>query len=98
VLLRADLKVPLTTGRSPTKRGWSCSTTEEAFWTEIMSRVATLSTRERQVLDGVVTGLSNKAIASDNGLSAQAVDANRANIMRKMRAGTCLTSSDFPNQ
>jgi DNA-binding CsgD family transcriptional regulator len=48
-----------------------------------MSRVAT---RERQVLDGLVTRLSNKAIASDNGLSAQAVDAYRAN-MRKMRVG-----------
>ena len=46
-----------------------------------------VATRERQVLNGLVTGLSNKAIASDNGLSAQAVDAYQANIMRKMRAG-----------
>lgn len=62
-------------------------TTEEAFSTEIMSRVSTLSARERQVLDGLLTGLSNKAIASNHGFSSQAVDVCRANIMTKMLAG-----------
>ena len=60
--------------------------TEETFSTEIISRVATLSARERQVLDDLVTGLSNKAIASNHGFSSQAVDICRANIMTKMRA------------
>ena len=59
---------------------------EETFSTEIISRVATLGTRERQVLDDLVTGLSNKAIASNHGFSSQAVDIYRANIMTKMRA------------
>lgn len=59
---------------------------KETFSTEVMSRVATLSTRERQVLDGLVTGLSNKVIARSRGFSSQAVDVYRANIETKMRA------------
>jgi two-component system response regulator FixJ len=53
---------------------------------QIMSRVAALSQRERQVLEGLVTGLSNKEIARDYGISPRTVEVYRANLMIKMRA------------
>ena len=51
-------------------------------------RVARLSPRERQVLDGLVAGLSNKAIARNYDISPRTVEVYRANLMAKMQAGS----------
>jgi two-component system, LuxR family, response regulator FixJ len=55
---------------------------------EIDSRLAALSTREREVLQGLVRGLANKQIAFDLGISPRTVEIYRANLMTKMRASS----------
>ena len=55
---------------------------------EIGARVASLSPRERQVLDGLVAGLSNKAIARAHDISPRTVEVYRANLMAKMQAAS----------
>lgn len=52
----------------------------------IVSRLATLSGREREVLDGLVDGRANKVIAYDLAISARTVEVYRANVMTKMHA------------
>lgn len=58
----------------------------EADRAEIIDRLATLSNRERQVLDGLVAGHPNKTIAYDHGISPRTVEIYRANLMSKMEA------------
>lgn len=53
---------------------------------EIAARSATLSAREREVLDGLVAGQPNKTIAYDLGISPRTVEIYRANVMTKMQA------------
>lgn len=55
---------------------------------EVVARVASLSPRERQVLDGLVAGLSNKAIARAHDISPRTVEVYRANLMAKMQAAS----------
>lgn len=55
---------------------------------EILNRLAALSARERQVLDGLVAGHANKVIAYDLGISPRTVEIYRANVMTKMQAGS----------
>jgi two-component system response regulator FixJ len=47
-----------------------------------------LSQREREVLDGVVEGRSNKVIAMELGISERTVEKHRHSIMQKMGAGS----------
>ena len=54
----------------------------------LLQRVATLTPRERDVLGLVTTGLLNKEIASALGIVEKTIKAHRANIMRKMQAGS----------
>lgn len=56
--------------------------------TEIESRLAALSPRERDVLSGLVAGRANKQIAHDLGISPRTVEIYRANLMNKMQAGS----------
>lgn len=53
---------------------------------EVCSRLATLSARECQVLEGLVAGHANKVIAYDLEISPRTVEVYRANVMTKMQA------------
>lgn len=54
----------------------------------VRERLAALSPRERNVLDGLVEGRPNKIIAFDHGISARTVEVYRANLMTKMQAAS----------
>lgn len=55
---------------------------------DVLSRLATLSERERQVLEGLVAGQANKVIAAAYGISPRTVEVYRANVMTKMQANS----------
>lgn len=55
---------------------------------EIHDKLAALSNRERQVLEGLVAGHANKTIAFDLGISPRTVEIYRANLMTKMAANS----------
>ena len=59
----------------------------EALSADMAARVASLTQRERQVMQGLVTGQSNKAIAREYDISPRTVEVYRANVMTKMQAG-----------
>ena len=52
------------------------------------AKLACLSAREREILQGLLAGQSNKAIAYDLQISARTVEVHRANVMTKMGAGS----------
>lgn len=52
---------------------------------EARVRLASLTGRERDVLDGLVAGFPNKTIAYDLGISPRTVEIYRANMMEKLR-------------
>ena len=60
----------------------------EAITLEIVSRIETLSPRERQVMEGLIAGLSNKLIAKEYDISPRTIEVYRANVMTKMQAGS----------
>jgi two-component system response regulator FixJ len=60
----------------------------EVIMIEIASRVASLTPRERQVMEGLIAGLSNKQIARDYDISPRTIEVYRANVMTKMQAGS----------
>ncbi len=60
----------------------------EAAAHDIAARVASLSPRERQVMDGLIAGLSNKMIAREYDISPRTIEVYRANVMTKMQAGS----------
>jgi two-component system response regulator FixJ len=47
-------------------------------------RLQVLTSREREVLDGLAQGLPNKTIAYDLGISPRTVEIHRANLMTKL--------------
>jgi two-component system response regulator FixJ len=60
----------------------------EAERDAVKERLASLSARERQVLEGLVAGKPNKTIAFDLGISARTVEIYRANVMTKLDAAS----------
>ena len=60
----------------------------EAVTIDIAARVASLSPRERQVMEGLIAGLSNKLIAREYDISPRTIEVYRANVMTKMQAGS----------
>ena len=53
---------------------------------ELRTRTETLSPRESEVFERVVTGQANKAIAIDLGISERTVEIHRSRVMKKMMA------------
>jgi len=60
----------------------------EAVAQDIAARVASLSPRERQVMEGLIAGLSNKLIAREYDISPRTIEVYRANVMTKMQANS----------
>jgi FixJ family two-component response regulator len=58
---------------------------EQTELSEIRTRLATLTPREREVLEFVVAGKLNKQIAGDLGTVEQTIKVHRARAMQKMR-------------
>jgi two-component system, LuxR family, response regulator FixJ len=61
---------------------------QKAEIADIHDRLAALSSRERQVLEGLVAGKPNKIIAFDLGISPRTVEIYRANVMTKLEANS----------
>ena len=59
---------------------------EEDLRRQVQERFATLTPREREVMEWVVRGLANKVIAMDLELSQRTVEIHRARVMEKMHA------------
>jgi len=55
---------------------------------EIEKRLATLTPRERQVLDHVISGQLNKQIAAELGTVEKTIKVHRANVMDKMKVNS----------
>ncbi len=57
---------------------------------EIHARLATLSQREREVLDLILAGKMNKVVADELGISMRTVEVHRAHIFDKMQVKTAV--------
>lgn len=56
----------------------------------VKSRLESLSAREREVLDLILSGKMNKVIADDLGISMRTVEVHRAHIFDKMQVKTAV--------
>lgn len=64
---------------------------EDVLSDEARGLVERLTPREKDVLLGLVDGLTNKAIAETLDISPRTVEIHRANLMEKMEAGSLST-------
>jgi two-component system response regulator FixJ len=62
------------------------NTARDSERAEFQRRIESLSTRERQVLSGLIAGKANKVIAYDLDISPRTVEIYRAHVMTKMQA------------
>jgi two-component system response regulator DctR len=65
----------------------SCQAVDRA---QVTARVATLSAREREVMDLMLDGKMNKVIADMMGISMRTVEVHRARVFDKMRVRTAV--------
>ena len=82
-----DDEVMLTSSRSA-RAQHAGDESAEAERQAVLDRIAALSPREREVMEGLVAGQANKAIAFDLDISARTVEVYRANVMMKTQAKT----------
>ena len=82
-----DDDVLLTSVRSALNRSEE-SAAIESERADIRARIAALTQRERDVLEGLVAGHPNKIIAFKLEISPRTVEIYRANLMTKMKAGS----------
>jgi FixJ family two-component response regulator len=61
---------------------------QQAQMEDLWSRYESLTPRERQVMQGVVSGLLNKQVAAELGLSEITVKVKRGQVMHKMLASS----------
>jgi DNA-binding NarL/FixJ family response regulator len=59
------------------------------------ARLDSLSGREREVLDGIVSGETNKEIAARLGISPRTVETHRESVMRKLEIRTVAGLTRF---
>lgn len=62
---------------------------------DLRDRYESLTTRERDVMEGAVTGRLNKQIAGDLNIKEVTVKAHRGRLMRKMSAGSIAALVDM---
>lgn len=63
---------------------------QQAEMTELYERYETLTTREREVMKLVVSGMLNKQIAAELGTSEATVKIHRGNVMQKVHADSLI--------
>ena len=61
---------------------------KEAELSKVKERIARLTPREREVMDLVLDGKPNKAIAAELGLSPKTVEVHRSRVMAKMQVSS----------
>ncbi len=64
---------------------------QHEFW----QRLDSLTSRERQILEGIIEGDPNKTIAARLCLSQKTVENHRAKMMKKMQAGSLVELVDL---
>jgi two-component system, LuxR family, response regulator DctR len=57
---------------------------------QVQARLASLSAREREVLDLILAGMMNKVVADKLGISMRTVEVHRAHIFDKMQVKTAV--------
>jgi two-component system response regulator FixJ len=77
---KAQLMVALEAGFAKLERREDAATTTH----DAEVRIAALTAREREVLQGLARGFPNKTIAYDLGISPRTVEVHRANLMTKL--------------
>lgn len=77
---KAQLMVALEAGFAKLERREEAATTTH----EAEIRIAALTAREQEVLQGLARGYPNKTIAYDLGISPRTVEVHRANLMTKL--------------